>query len=297
MTLALSRQELDALLGDWATQLPPPGPFSIDTLRRFGQEAVRCLEDLLSIPNTFLAGIPSATAWDKLQATLGIAPGTRLLLTEVRLADSEVVVLVATTTLTAYRLDEIALRAGGIGKATAPFAAWRRLVESVMTETWLTVARPGEVAPLWQSQSPRVWDVSVASDTGLRLSRDEPIAVVPLHTEDDERKSVFLIVPATTASCLDASAAEAEAAAVDETGTPPDYSLVDEVPLSVSAVMDTGQLPVHHVARWQVGSLVSLTLIPGQIVCLQANGKPIAQGKLVERDDQSLAVKIITLSP
>lgn len=295
MAMALSRQELEALLGSGAGQ--PYASVDEKALDRFSQKAVECLEALLGSFCRFEPGKPSLSTWDKLPLAMDVSVGTRLVLVETQSSSPALSVLVATTSLTAYHLDETANRANGSTNAHAPFAAWRRVIEYVITESVAALAMSdGARRAVWRSQSPRRWDIGACGGAEPAIDSEAQIVVIPFYSTDEKTRAVYVLMSPEALAQLCPSTTAA-ATGVEEACSPVVSSLVAEIPLSISVMVPAVQLTVRSVALWEIDSLIPLVLAPNQPVRLHANDYPLAIGDLVVQDDGSLAVKITALLP
>lgn len=296
MAMALSRQELEALVGSGTGKRWESAD---DTaLDKFSQRVAECLEALLGTFGQYGPGKRVVSNWDELPQAMSVPAGTRLVLVETRPSSSELSVFVVTTSLTAYHLDEMANRTHESAHARAPFAAWRQVIEYTITESMAAVGVPGKShRVMWQSLSPRRWDIgaSDSEESGI-TDGDGQIVVIPFHSAEDKNRALYVLMPVGTLAQLSPVDDPTTAKAIEAPCSPPAIpSLVAEIPLSISVVVPAAQLTVRGVALWEIGSVVPVVLAPDQSVRLQVNDHSLAMGTLAMRDDGSLVVKITSL--
>ncbi len=294
MAMALSRQELDALLGAGAERRHT----SIDesALNRFMHKATECLDAFLGSVCRFQPGKPFVSTWDDLPLAMEVSSGTRLLCVEARSSEPTRSIFVATTSLTAYHLDETANRHTGGTQNHAPFVAWRRVVEYMITESVAALNNPGELTPVsWQSQSPRRWDIGTDEDSEAFVDKEAQIVVIPLYAAEDRSRALYVLMSPEVLTNLCSSPPPSSTTEQEQICAATLPSRLAEIPLSISIVAPAGQLTVRSVALWQVGSIVPLTLTPNSSIELQVNQHDLAVGDLIINPDGSLAVRITTL--
>ena len=294
MAMTLSRQELDALLGTGTEHHRPS--IDEDVVKRFMQKATECLEMFLGSVCRFQPGKPFVSTWDELPLAMEVSTGTRLVCVEARSSEPTRSIFVATTSLTAYHLDEIANRHAGGAQDHAPFVAWRRVIEYMITESVaaLNNSDPPELVR-WQSQSPRRWDIGTAENDETLIDKEAQISGSAALCHGRQEPSIVrshVSGGADGSVLVTASVREKEDEEIRIATLP---SRVAEIPLSISIVAPAGQLTVRCVALWQVGSVVPLTLAPNASIRLQVNEHALALGDLIVNADGSLAVRITSL--
>ncbi|NLN17963.1 MAG: hypothetical protein GX162_01620 [Firmicutes bacterium] len=294
MAMTLSRQELDALLGTGTEHHRPS--IDEDVVKRFMQKATECLEMFLGSVCRFQPGKPFVSTWDELPLAMEVSTGTRLVCVEARSSEPTRSIFVATTSLTAYHLDEIANRHAGGAQDHAPFVAWRRVIEYMITESVaaLNNSDPPELVR-WQSQSPRRWDIGTAENDETLIDKEAQIVVLPLYATDDKSRALYVLMSPGVLTGLCSSPPPSAKKEDEEIRIATLPSRVAEIPLSISIVAPAGQLTVRCVALWQVGSVVPLTLAPNASIRLQVNEHALALGDLIVNADGSLAVRITSL--
>jgi flagellar motor switch/type III secretory pathway protein FliN len=301
----LSREELAALLGNAGSEGRSELPQAeADCLTLVGNAAARALRTFLDVPSEVTAGDFYVTKWDKFPSAAGLPIGASLLLVEARLLDIGAPAFMVATTLTAYRLEEMASLAIGACGGEGAFVGWRRTTEYILADVCLALGPANQAAALLpRTLPPRQWKAVARPQAVTDQDATVPMFVIPLTLQDSTPSTVFFLIPSATLSLLVGSEAVAEkangphsqAVVLDAPRGQPGYSLVDEVPLSIAAVLVIGRLPVKAVAQWQVGSLVPLEIAAGLLAELQANGHPLARGKIVNRPEHGLAIEITSL--